>query len=133
MTVLNALQLLRRSDDPSRARRAHEFIESGTRSALALAQNFVDAARIESGALEVVRAPASVYEIVARVAAEQEVTARGRGIELSVSLAADVPALALDVSLIERALANLVSNALKFSPEKEAVVISTGVERCEYR
>jgi PAS domain S-box-containing protein len=128
MTVLNALQLLRRSDDASRVRRAYEFIESGTRSALALAQNFVDAARIESGALEVVRAPASVNEIVARVAAEQEMTARARGIELCVSLAADVPALALDVSLIERALANLVSNALKFSPENEAVVITTGVE-----
>jgi PAS domain S-box-containing protein len=128
MTVLNALQLLRRSDDPSRARRAHEYIEAGTRSALALAQNFVDAARIESGALEVVRAPASVNEIVARVTAEQEVTARARGVELRVSLAADVPALALDVSLIERALANLISNALKFSPERTTVVVATAAD-----
>jgi PAS domain S-box-containing protein len=128
MTVLNALQLLRRSEDPARTRRAHEYIEAGTRSALALAQNFVDAARIESGALEVVRAPASVNEIVARVTAEQEVTARARGVELRVSLAADVPALALDVSLIERALANLVSNALKFSPEKTTVVVATGAD-----
>jgi len=128
MTVLNALQLLRRSEDPTRTRRAHEYIEAGTRSALALAQNFVDAARIESGALEVVRTPASVNEIVARVTAEQEVTARARGVELRVSLAADVPALALDVSLIERALANLVSNALKFSPEKTAVVVATGAD-----
>jgi len=129
MTVLNALQLLRHSEDPSRTRRAYEYIEAGTRSALSLAQNFVDAARIESGALEVARAPASVNEIVARVAAEQEVTARARGVELRVSLAADVPALALDVSLIERALANLVSNALKFSPERESVVIATGAGR----
>jgi PAS domain S-box-containing protein len=129
MTVLNALQLLRLSDDASSTRRAHEFIEAGTRGALALAQNFVDAARIQSGALEVVRVPASVNEIVARVAAEQEVTARVRSVEVRVSLAVDVPAVALDVSLIERALANLISNALKFSPARQAVVVSTGVER----
>ncbi len=133
MTVLNALQLLRRSEDASGTLRAHEYIEAGTRSALALAQNFVDAARIESGALEVVRAPASVNEIVARVAAEQEVTARARRVELRVCLAPDVPAVALDASLIERALANLVSNALKFSPEKESVVITTGADRDRVR
>src|SRR5262249_48828589 len=53
--------------------------------------------------------------------------------ELRVSLAADVPTLALDVSLIERALANLVSNALKFSPEKATVVVATAADGGQVR
>jgi PAS domain S-box-containing protein len=125
MTVLNALFVLRQSDDPSKTRRACELIEVGARNALSLAQNFVDAARIEGGALEVERVPASMNEVVTRVVADQEVTARTRAVEIRASLAEDAPPVAFDVPLIERVLANLISNAVKYSPEGQAVTVTT--------
>jgi PAS domain S-box-containing protein len=102
-----------------------DITEVGARNALSLAQNFVDAARIEGGALEVERVPASMNEVVTRVVADQEVTARTRAVEIRASLAEDAPPVAFDVPLIERVLANLISNAVKYSPEGQAVTVTT--------
>jgi len=126
MAILNSLYVLRMPTASKEDRAAaYERIERSTRSAIGLAQNFVDVGRIESGLLQPDVSPVSLNEIVLRAVREHEGVARARRITVAMSLDADLPALRLDGRLIERALSNLLSNALKFSPADEMVLVRT--------
>jgi len=128
--ILNGLFLLRRSSTGGQeTQKLSDVIESSTRNALSLAQNFLDVARIESGCLELEPTPASLNAIVEHVVGEHRVTARARGVEIHTVLGAELPELELDVPLVERAIANLLSNGVKFSPPGHAVVVTTSADR----
>jgi PAS domain S-box-containing protein len=112
------------ADDPQR----DEFlarIEANAYSALALAMNFVDASRIESGSLDPHPEPVLLNEIVEQVLRHQESRARVKNIRLEVRLDGSRPIALLDRRLIDRVVANLVNNAIKFSPAKSEVLVET--------
>ncbi len=112
------------ADDPQR----DEFlarIEANAHSALTLAMNFVDASRIESGSLEAHSELVPLNEIVEQVLRQQESRARLKDIRLEARLDGSRPVARLDRRLIERVIANLVNNAIKFSPAKSEVVVET--------
>ncbi|MET0154370.1 MAG: PAS domain-containing sensor histidine kinase [Candidatus Binatia bacterium] len=114
------------ADDPQR----DEFlarIESNAHSALTLAMNFVDASRIESGSLETHLEPVFLNEIVEQVLRHQESRARIKQIRLETRLDRSRPIAMLDRRLIDRVVANLVNNAIKFSPAKSEVVVETAM------
>jgi PAS domain S-box-containing protein len=114
------------ADDPQR----DEFlarIEANAYSALSLAMNFVDASRIESGSLETHLEPVSLNEIVEQVLRQQESRAQIKHIRLEIRLDRSRPTAMLDRRLIDRIVANLVNNAIKFSPAKSEVAIETAM------
>ena len=110
---------------PSPGAEMIDSIESAAHQAMALALNFLEADRIESGALELHRAPASVNEIVDHTVRHQSARARQQKVELRTRLDAGLPSIALDQPLIDRVLANLLNNAIKFSPSPGPVDIVT--------
>lgn len=71
--------------------------------------------------------PVEVRRIVERVAADQRLAARARGVTLEIS-AEDVM-LPADPEKLRVALDNLVSNAIKFSPEGGRIDIAARLER----
>ena len=113
------------SEDPAERRQQLDDIEISIRRALALAVNFLDAIRIESGALELHRVSAPLNEIVERSLREQRTLAHVEGIALESRLAAGLPALRLDKQMLHRAVTNLLGNALKFSPRDSRVRVTT--------
>jgi len=114
------------ADDPQR----DEFlarIEANAHSALTLAMNFVDASRIESGSLETHPEPVFLNEIVEQVLRHQESRARVKNIRVETRLDRSRPIALLDRRLIDRVVANLVNNAIKFSPAKSEVLVETAM------
>jgi PAS domain S-box-containing protein len=114
------------ADDPQR----DEFlarIEANAHSALTLAMNFVDASRIESGSLETHPEPVFLNEIVEQVLRHQESRARVKNIRVETRLDRSRPIALLDRRLIDRVVANLVNNAIKFSPAKSEVMVETAM------
>lgn len=83
----------------------------------------VESAALESKRVELLKEPCDLREIVSRVVEDLDDASRQR-IVLE-SAAAPARALA-EPSKIERAIANLVTNALKYSPENAAVRITLG-------
>jgi PAS domain S-box-containing protein len=127
--ALGFIELLR--DEVSRERRVWDLldrIETSSRKALTLAINFVDASRIESGLIELSREEVSLNEIVVQVLRQQASVVRSRAIALETALAAELPPLSLDRRQIDRVVVNLVSNAIKFSPDRGRVRVETEVE-----
>src|SRR5206468_2571158 len=104
---------------------AYDRIERSARAAIALAQSFIDVARIESGLLQPDVAAVSLNELVERAVRDQEGSARARRISIQTILERDLPVLRVDARLIERAISNLLSNALKFSRREDSVLVRT--------
>ena len=81
--------------------------------------NLLDMSRLQSGALSSSCAAVALEDIVA--AALSGLSVNGR--QLDVDVPETVPLVEADPALLERALANVVSNALAWSPEEQPVRI----------
>jgi two-component system sensor histidine kinase KdpD len=84
-----------------------------------LVSNLLDASRLQIGALAVDIRPAEVDEIVA--AAMHSTGAPSSSVLVEVP--DDLPAVSCDSTLLERSLANVIANALRFSPPDTPVRI----------
>lgn len=74
----------------------------------ALVENLLDMSRLETGAMEVLRRPTDVGELIG--GALSSLGPRSHGVTTSIE--ADVPTIETDPVLLERVVANLVDNAL---------------------
>lgn len=77
-----------------------------------LVENLLDMSRLQAGALGVHAQPTSVAEVIPLAIDELGPAADG----VSIQLADDLPEVTADPALLQRIVANLLSNALKFSP-----------------
>lgn len=125
--VLGLTEILRDEppDSPAKRQDLLDTIEIAARRALALAVNFVEAKRIESGAFELDRENASLNGIVEHVVAQEQTLARHQKITIELDLSGDVPDLRVDRQAFERVVANLLGNAVKFSPGGGRVRVAT--------
>ena len=88
--------------------------------------NLLDMARIEAGALEIQREPFDAGLIVAEALETFQPLARERGVALSFESDGDRTAIRGDADKVHRIAANLVANALKFTPEGGRVTVRVG-------
>ena len=77
-----------------------------------LVDNLLDMSRLQAGALAVFPRPADLGEIVARSLDDLGPAAR----VVRVSIPDDLPEVAVDPGILERVIANLTANALRYSP-----------------
>lgn len=88
-----------------------------------LMESTLDAARLEEGEIRFNPLPCDVAQLLHRVCETQPDFEQGR-IELRI---ADLPSSALvDETLLEQAVQNLVSNALKYSPQDTSITVEGG-------
>ena len=85
-----------------------------------LVTNLLDLSRLRAGALPVLAVAVSLDDIVARALDH----AAQPGTEVDVDVPADLPEVVADAGLLERVIANLVQNALRFAPGGSPVRIS---------
>jgi two-component system, OmpR family, sensor histidine kinase KdpD len=77
-----------------------------------LVDNLLDMSRLQAGALAVFPRPADLSEIVARSLDDLGPAAR----PVTVDIPHDLPEVAVDPGILERVIANLVANALRYAP-----------------
>ncbi len=73
-------------------------------------------AQIDSGALRLEMRPVALQEIVTEVVDAMQAQARVAGVSLALRIESEPPLIALDGARIERAVANLVRNAIEHTP-----------------
>ena len=85
-----------------------------------LVGNLLDASRLQIGALAVHPRPTDVAETVTAA-----VSSLGpRGVDIVLDLDGELPEVSTDPALLERTIANLLSNATRYSPQPQSVRVS---------
>ena len=130
LIILNTASLLKRPEQVQLSAAARKQIERIQRSAermTRLIQDLLDSASIEAGHLSIERRLVAVVPVVNEAIEAFEPLARAKTLRLDLEFAPDVSAVFADAARLQQILANLVSNAVKFTPE--GGVINVGVEK----
>jgi signal transduction histidine kinase len=95
-----------------------EKILSGITQMTSLVDNIQDAGRFdpETGFYELARSQCDLGEMVSRIVENHLVPAEKQELTISASIGEDVPIINADTNMLERAVINLVDNAIKYTP-----------------
>lgn len=105
-----------RVDEPGKVREYGSYIESESRRLTQLINNILDFSRIESGRRVYNFESADIEEILAGTLSSFSVRLRDKGFDVSYQGPEEpLPEVEVDASAIDRAVANLLDNAVKYS------------------
>jgi signal transduction histidine kinase len=90
-----------------------------------LVKDLLDFGRVESG-VEIRRALVRIAEVVQNAVEELRSEAAAENVRLTVELPETLPEISADSSLLERALGNLLDNAIRFNRPGGSVLLSAG-------
>jgi signal transduction histidine kinase len=110
--------------------RAHEYyriINSEARKLTRLIDNLLDFSKIEAGLRKYKREPVDLTELTRRVLESLQSQFQHNQFTVEARLASNVPVL-IDPEAAEQALENLLSNAMKYSPEHREIVVEVARE-----
>ena len=110
--------------DPARRREMNLAINDEVKRLARMITEYLDITRLESGATQMRLAPVRLEAILERILLLLEPVAANSQIRFVRQIPADLPALLADHDLLSRAVENLISNAIKYSPQGTAVTVS---------
>lgn len=84
----------------------------------------IDVSRITGGRLELSLGPVNLASLVSRIVDEAAPVLAGRSLELAIRGLDELPLVEADGAELARALANIVDNAIKFTPDGGRILIS---------
>ncbi len=103
-------------------------IQSAGRDLLAMINDILDLAKIESGKMELHLADFSIDETIERLVGMLSPLAEKKNIDLSFEVDPQLPVLRQDPGKLQQIIYNLLSNAIKFTPEGGRVRITALAE-----
>ena len=110
--------------DPERGRELSAAIHDEAKRLTRMISQYLDITRLESGTTVLRRSAVRVETLVERTLLMLDPLASERGIRLTRQLGFDAKPVLADADLLSSAINNLVSNAIKYSPQDTEVVIS---------
>jgi len=112
-----------RTLEPQFGRFLHNIHTSGE-YLLGIINNILDLSKIEAGRMEIQPEMIPLREMVGGICAVMKGVTTVRKIDIDVDIPLDLPMLEADSTLLKQILYNLMSNAVKFSPERSTVTVS---------
>jgi signal transduction histidine kinase len=113
---------------PDKMRRWAGNIQSSGKQLLALINDLLDLAKIEAGKMEVKPEPVSVADLADGLLAMFRPLAEKKNIDLHAAVDPALPPARQDAGKLRQILSNLLSNALKFTPEGGRVLLRAGAD-----
>ena len=133
-SVIGALGLLRKGAAgrlPDAADRLVEIAENNARRLIRLVNDLLDIERIGSGCMHFDRFPTDLQAAAEIALADARGLAEGRGVTLQLHAADTSPIVLGDRDRLIQVLANLLSNAVRFSPEGGRVRVALSMQEAE--
>ena len=131
LTSINGFAELLTNDDtvPPQAREFVSIIANESQRMSRMINTFLSVTQLQrSDKQEVLKIPLRLDEVVRETIASLQPVAKKKRIRLIEQAAHRIPPVAADKSLITLAVKNLVHNAIKYSPERTTVTVSTALE-----
>jgi len=130
-TIKLYVALIRKSPE-----KLKEYLDLLTREAnrqARLIEDILQTSRIDAGRIELKPRPASLNDLIEMAVVNYGSLARGHGLSLEHRPADPSPVVLVDSERMTQVLANLLMNAIRYTPEGGAVQVSTGREEAEGR
>ncbi len=105
-----------------------EIVQENSDRLVSLINDLLDISRIESGRVHLTIEPVAMEHVIKDVVDTFAAVADKAGIELTWSVEDDLPRAAVDKDRIGQVLMNLVSNAIKYSPDGGKVLVKASVQ-----
>ncbi len=115
-------------DEPAAARDFLARAESEVDRLVQLLEELLALSRLESGDLRFTERPLDMGDVVRSAAQRMAPDAKRAGVELRVDVNRRTQSVSGDPAALERAVVNLVDNAIKFTPEGGSVDVSSRAE-----
>ena len=131
ITSINGFAELLMADEsiPEEPREFLSIINSESQRLTRMIGTFLSVAKLEQkDRQEVLMSPVLLDDVVRETVGNFQPTAKRKRMRLIETNGTKLPPVAADRSLITQALSNLVDNAIKYSPERTAVTLSTALE-----
>ncbi len=127
--VLGMADLLQQRELAEQDRPLVETIYRSGEALLAILNDVLDFSKIEAGRLELYSVPVDVAQLAEEVTRLMEINAQGKGVELTLGSAANLPLVMGDPGRIRQILLNLIGNAIKFTERGSVTVSLSGKAR----
>jgi len=123
--ILGWVQMLNSGElSAARAQRAVDVIGRNARLQAQLIEDILDVSRIITGKLEIERAPVSVSQLLDTVIAGIAPGAAAKRIVFEPRIAGNLPPIEGDPKRLHQILNNVLTNAIKFTPEGGSIALS---------
>ncbi len=129
-SIKNSLDILSSGKCFDMTESAEKFLAMASRNVQRLSgiiNDLLDLSKIEAGKMEFKFAPTNINTVIDYVKTALSVVAKSKGIELVVDVLENIPDTIADSQRLEQVLTNLVSNAIKYTPEGKTIKISSKV------
>jgi signal transduction histidine kinase len=103
-----------------------ESVQASTKQLHRLVEDIMQLSLAEAGQLRLECLPSDLDDLIRNVARQLRPQAEIAGVTLELDLAAELASVECDAARIEQVLANLIGNAIKFTPQGGQVTITTG-------
>lgn len=131
ITSINGFAELLIADDelPQQSKEFVTIIANESQRLTRMINVLLEVAQLEgSDRREILKIPLRLDDVVRETILDFQPTAKKKQIQLIEQPSQRIPPVAADKSLISQAVKNLVSNAIKYSPERTTVTVSTALE-----
>ena len=129
-SIKNSLDILSSGKCMEITESADKFLTMAMRNVQRLSgiiNDLLDLSKIEAGKMEYKFAPTNINTVIEYVKSALSVVAKSKGINLITEIGENIPDITADSQRLEQVLTNLVSNAIKFTPEGKNITISSKV------
>ncbi|GAK55052.1 hypothetical protein U27_01883 [Candidatus Vecturithrix granuli] len=92
-----------------------------------LVNNILEVHKMEDGSMEIQKDLAEFKDIIDNAIRQVDVSARQKEITIQLSIPEDFPAIFVDQAKMVRLFANILSNAVKYTPEQGTIAIQTKI------
>ena len=119
-------------DDPDQHEQVKGWLSKSHGTAnylLALVNDILDMSKLQAGKVDIVRAPLLVESVCDAVVSMQCDNVERRGVVLTLDQRIEVPCIMGDAMRLKQVLMNILSNAVKFTPEGGSITLRVRQER----
>lgn len=127
-SIKNSLDILTSGRCGEVTQSAEKFLSMAMRNVQRLSgiiNDLLDLSKIEAGKMDFNFAPTNINTVIGYVKSALSEVAKSKGLNLITDEAENLPDIKADSQRLEQVLTNLVSNAIKFTPENKTVKISS--------
>ena len=126
--ILGWIQVARNARDQDETGRAFEAVERNARAQARLVDDLLDVTRMQAGAVHLELAAVPLDVPVRAALQSVRPSADAKSIAIDVECGPEVPIVRGDAGRLQQVAANLLVNAVKFTPQGGSVTVTVGVE-----